>query len=217
MPSSSEPEASKPLADSDRFHVEQFTPRHVFLFSGHMIDAPDRAEPRFPATQEAAAARAISGILDELDAGSEDLALCSGACGGDIIFAEACLQRGVRLRVRLPFAIAAFLEKSVTFAGEKWQTRFYDIKDNRLTTLSIMPEEPGLSAANANPYVRTNLWLLDSALAWGEEKVHFICLWNRRGGDSPGGTGEMYDEASKRTDQVHVLDTNKIFIHGGTP
>ncbi|MDD2734759.1 MAG: hypothetical protein PHF56_12520 [Desulfuromonadaceae bacterium] len=119
----------------------QLNPRQVFLFSGHMIDAPDRSEPRFPATQEAAAARAIRDILDRLDAGSEDLALCSGACGGDILFTEACLQREAQLEMQLPFAIPAFLEKSVTFAGESWRTRFYAIKNNRLTTLFIMPDK----------------------------------------------------------------------------
>jgi hypothetical protein len=182
-----------------------------------MIDAPDRAEPRFPAALETVAAGAISDTLDTLKAGPEDLALCSGACGGDILFAESCLQRGVRMEVRLPFAIAVFLEKSVTFAGEEWQTRFYAIKENHLTTLFILPEKPGPSPTDENPYERTNIWLLDSALAWGEQKIHFICLWNRNGSDSPGGTGQMYKEASTRIKQVHVLDTNKLFIHGGTP
>jgi hypothetical protein len=186
-------------------------PRQVFLFSGHMIDAPNRPEPRFPAAQEAVAARAITNTLDTLDAGPEDLALCSGACGGDILFAEACLQRGVHLEMRLPFAIPIFLEKSVTFAGEGWRNRFYAIKDNPLTSTLIMPDELGPTTADENPYVRTNLWLLYTALAWGEEKVHFICLWNRQGGDGPGGTEHMHDEVNKRTGQVHVLDTNKLF------
>ena len=188
----------------------QRQPRRVILFSGHMIDAPQRPEPRFPAAQEAVAARAINDSLDTLGAGPEDLAFCSGACGGDILFAEACLKRGVSLEVRLPFDIPAFLEKSVTFAGEVWCTRFYAIKDNPLTTLLIMPDEPGSSDGD-NPYARTNLWLLDSSLAWGEDKVHFICLWNRQGGDGPGGTEHMYDEVNKRTGQVHVLDTNILF------
>jgi len=191
-------------------------PRQVFLFSGHMIDSPDRPEPRFPAAREAVAARAIGATLDTLGAGPEDMALCSGACGGDILFAEACLKRGVRLEVRLPFAIPTFLEKSVSFAGEGWSARFHAVKDNHLTTLSIMPDEPWLAPSGTNLYTITNLWLLDSALAWGEDKVHFICLWNRQGGDGPGGTEHMYDEVNKRTGQVHVLDTNIIF-QGGTP
>ena len=196
---------------------EQFEPRRVLLFSGHMIDAPDRVEPRFTASQEAVAARAINNTLDTLKAGPEDLALCSGACGGDILFAEACLQRGVRLEVRLPFAIPTFLEKSVTFAGEDWRTRFFAIKDNPLTTLFILPDEPLPSATDENAYVRTNCWMIDSAFAREEQKVHFICLWNRQGGDSEGGTEHMYNEVTRRSGQVHLLDTNKLFIHGGTP
>ena len=116
--------------------------------------------------------------------------------------------------MRLPFAIATFLEKSVTFAGEEWRTRFYAIKDNPLTTFFIMPDELGPTPAEVSPYVRTNLWLLDSALALGEEKVHFICLWNRQGGDGAGGTEHMYNEVNKRTGQVHVLDTNILFAQG---
>lgn len=230
MPFGSKPDASGQVINFNHVFEEyiitvetmaglraRWRPRRVFLFSGHMIDAPDRPEPRFPAAQEAIAARAISDTLDILGAGPEDLALCSGACGGDILFAEACLQRGVRLEVRLPFAIPTFLEKSVTFAGEEWRTRFYAIKDNPLTTLFIMPDELVPFSADETPYVRTNLWLLYSALAWGEEKVHFICLWNRQGGDGPGGTEHMHDEVNKRTGQVHVLDTNILFAQGGTP
>jgi hypothetical protein len=202
---------------SDSVHREQFNPRQVFLFSGHMIDAPGRPAPRFPADQESIAARAIGDTLDNLGAGPEDLALSSGACGGDILFAEACLKRKVRLEVRLPFDIPSFLEKSVTFAGENWLTRFCAIKDNPLTNLLIMSDKEETSPNCNNPYARTNLWLLETALACGEDKVHLICLWNRQGGDGPGGTEHMHDEVNKRTGQVHVLDTNILFTQGGIP
>jgi hypothetical protein len=50
----------------------------VFLFSGHMIDAPERLSPRFPPHKEAAAAREIAAALDRHQAGLDDLALaCS--------------------------------------------------------------------------------------------------------------------------------------------
>jgi len=80
-----------------------WVPRQVFLFSGHMIDAPDRKEPRFPADKESIAAAAMAAKLEELKAGAEDQAFCGGACGGDILFAEACLERGVRVDVLIPF------------------------------------------------------------------------------------------------------------------
>jgi len=196
---------------------EPWQPRRVFLFSGHMIDAPDRAESRFPPGKEPIAAAAIARELEQLDAGPDDLALCGGACGGDILFAEACLQRGIRLTVRISYDIPEFIQRSVSFAGEGWRDRFYAMKDNPLTTLLIMPEELGPNPDRANPYVRSNLWQLYNALAWGPEKVHFICLWNRQGGDGPGGTQHLHDEVNKRTGQVHVLDTNVLFKEGVTP
>ncbi len=186
-------------------------PRMVFLFSGHMIDLLDRAEPRFPADKEGIAAKAIAAKLDELGAGKEDLALCGGACGGDLLFAEACLQRDVRLELRIPVEEPAFLNKSVTFAGDEWQNRFYTVKKNQNTHLYIMPDEIGVSPPKVNPYFRNNLWQLYTALVYGSEKVHFIGLWNRKEGDGPGDTKQMYDDASKYFGQVHVLDTNKLF------
>jgi len=188
-----------------------FEPRFVFLFSGHMIDAPGRKPPRFPADKEKIAAREIAKKLNELDAGPKDLALCGGACGGDLLFAEACLKLGVHLQIRIPFDEPTFLKKSVTFADGNWRDRYYAVKNNKLTTLFVMPEELGPTPENTNPYERNNLWQLYTALSMGPEKVRFICLWDGKGGDGPGGTKHMHDEVKKRAGQVHVLDTNILF------
>jgi hypothetical protein len=189
----------------------KWEPRMVFLFSGHMIDEPDRAEPRFPADKESIAAEAIAAKLDELGAGKEDLALCGGACGGDLLFAEACLQRDVRLELRIPFDVPTFLSKSITFAGDEWRDRFNKVRKHKNTRLYEMSDWIGDPPSKVNPYSRNNIWQLYTARVWESEKVHFICLWNRKEGDRPGGTKHMYDEASKYFDQIHVLDTNKLF------
>jgi hypothetical protein len=188
-----------------------FEPRFIFLFSGHMIDAPDRKTPRFPARKEPAAVQAIANTLRELKAGPSDIGLCGGACGGDLIFAEDCLKRGVHLEIRIPFDEPTFLEKSVTFAGGTWRDRYDAVKHNPLTTLFIMPEELGPTPENVDPYERNNLWQLSTALAMGSEKVRFICLWDGKGGDGPGGTKHMHDEVKKRAGRVFVLNTNIIF------
>src|ERR1700710_557400 len=65
------------------------SPRKVVLFSGHMIDAPDRETPRFPPDKEPLAAQAIAEALANLHVGPDDLCICGGACGGDLLFAEA--------------------------------------------------------------------------------------------------------------------------------
>lgn len=191
----------------------RWEPRTVFLFSGHMIDALDRPSPRFPAHMEHVASEAIASKLDELGAGPEDLALCSGACGGDLLFAEKCLKRGLRLEIRIPFDEPTFLQESVLFAGETWRDRFYKVKSHENTTLFMMPEELGQLPRGINPYARNNVWQLYTALAWKTEKVRFITLWNRKEGDGPGGTNHMNNEVKKHSGQVHILDTNQLFNH----
>ena len=185
--------------------------RQVFLFSGHMIDAQDRPEPRFPAAKEQIALEAIAAKLKELQAGPEDLALCGGACGGDLLFAEVCLARGAQLEVRIPFKEPTFMTKSVSFAGEDWTRWFYEVKNHPNTTLLVMPVELGPTPPKVDPYERNNLWQLYTALGRGPEKVRFVCLWNRRGGDGPGGTKHMHDAVHERSGQVYVLDTNELF------
>ena len=188
-----------------------YEPRYVFLFSGHMIDAPGRVPPRFPPKMEKIAAKEIAKKLDELDAGPKDLAFCGGACGGDLLFAEACLKLGVHLQIRIPFDEPTFLKNSVTFAGGNWRDRYYAVKNNKLTTLLIMPEELGPTPEKANPYERNNLWQLYTAFSMGPEKVRFICLWDGKGGDGPGGTKHMHDSVKKCSGLVYVLDTNVLF------
>jgi tetratricopeptide (TPR) repeat protein len=185
--------------------------RQVFLFSGHMIDAPDRPEPRFPAHCERIAAAAIAAKLDKLSAGPEDLALCGGACGGDLLFAEACLERGLRLELRIPFEEPTFLRKSVSFAPGNWAERFYRVKADPRTRLLVMPDELGPVPRKANPYVRDNLWQLYNALSWGPDKVRFICLWNRKAEKTFGGTDHMHAIVQQYSGRVHIIDTTKLW------
>ena len=106
-------------------------PRKVALFSGHMIDAPGREKPRFPPDKEPIAARAIAEALADLGVGPADLAICGGACGGDLLFAEAALARGARLELYIPFDEPTFLEKSVDFADRDWRARYFAAKARR--------------------------------------------------------------------------------------
>lgn len=191
--------------------AQRWSPRQVFLFSGHMIDAPNRPTPRFPANKEPIAAKAIAEQLNKLDAGAEDLALCGGACGGDLLFAEACLERGLRLEVRLPFEEPEFLKQSVLFAGDDWRDRYYKVKSHPQTSLLIMPDALGPLPRNGNAFARNNLWQLYTALAWDPDKVQFICLWNRQGDDGPGGMQHVYEAVIKQAGHVLVLDSTKLW------
>jgi len=186
-----------------------WSPRKAVLFSGHMIDAPGREKPRFPPDKEPIAARAIASALADLDVGPGDLSICGGACGGDLLFAEAALARGARLELYIPFEEPAFLEKSVDFAGGDWRARFFAAKARGV--LFVAPRELGPPQEGEDPYERNNRWMMDAALRFGADKVDFVCLWNGEGGDGPGGTKHMMEEVRQRGGRAQWLDTTKLW------
>ena len=184
-------------------------PRKIALFSGHMIDAPGRATPRFPPDREPVAAKAITEALREIGVGAGDLAVCGGACGGDLLFAEAALARGARVELYIPFDEATFLEKSVDFAGADWRARFFAVKAR--STLHVMPDELGATPEGQDPYERDNRWMIDSASRFGADKVDLICLWNGERGDGPGGAQHMMEEIQAAGGRALWLDTRKLW------
>lgn len=186
-------------------------PQRVLLFSGHMIDAPHRSPPRFPPEKAALAAQCIANSLDDLQAGPTDLALTQGANGGDILFAEACLQRGVKLQLLQPFEEAEFIENSVTPGNNDWLQRYQTITQQLSAPPLAAPSELGALPPDMNAYERCNLWLLKTGLAYGPEKLVFICLWDSGGGDGPGGTAHMVAQVQKQHGRVIWLDTRTLW------
>ena len=184
------------------------SPGKVALFSGHMIDAPGRKKPRFPADKELVASRAIAEALDEIGLGPRDLCICGGACGGDLLFAEAALARSAQLEIYIPFDEPTFLEKSVDFAGDGWRARFFVAKAS--ATLHVQPLELGPAQSGEDPYERNNRWMLDVAARFGPDKLDFVCLWNGEGGDGPGGTKHMMEEVRSKGGRTVWLDTRKL-------
>jgi hypothetical protein len=192
---------------------DPWQPRKVFLFSGHLIDAPGRPEPRFPNGKAGLAADKIDAALASLGADASDLALTQGASGGDLLFAEACARRGLRIHLLQPFAEEEFIKQSIlpSVEGESWKARYLALTAQLQDRPRAMPDALGPLPEGMDPYERCNLWLLHTALAWGVEKTHFICLWNGGGGDGPGGTAHMYNEVNSRTGQVVWLDTRELW------
>lgn len=191
----------------------RWQPRMVILFSGHRIDAPGRNPPRFPPEKVDAAAQRIEAELERLGAGPEDLALSQAAAGGDILFLEACLRRGMRCEVLLPFPEPEFVQRSILTSseGEQWRKRFYALKDQLPAgAVRVMSYELGPTPQNVDPYERCNLWLLCTALAHGTEKLRFLCLWDGAEGDGPGGTAHMAAEAKRRTGRVIWIDSRTL-------
>ena len=134
------------------------------LFAGHMIDAPGRAEPRFPAAKEDVARTAIRQAIEgELRRpGGVASGIAGGASGGDILFHELCADLGIPTRLFLALPRQQFIEKSVRLAGGAWRERF-DLLAAKLpvrvladteTLPNWLAEKPDYSI-----WQRNNLWM----------------------------------------------------------
>jgi hypothetical protein len=185
------------------------SPKNVLLFSGHMIDAPDRKTPRFPPDKERTAAAAIAQTLEDIGAARGDLSVSGGACGGDLLFAEACIARDMALELYIPFDEPTFLANSVDFASGDWRDRYFAVKSK--ATLHIAPDELGPLAEGENAYERNNQWMLTAAARFGGDRLAFISLWNGQGGDGPGGAQHLMQEARRKTSRIYWLDTRKLW------
>ena len=109
----------------------------VLAFAGHMIDAPDRSAPRFPAALEPAVAAALREHLARLRA---PILYTSAACGADLICIEQAQEIGAEVNIVLPFDRQDFVRTSVATGGEGWVARF-DRALSRATRVIMATEE----------------------------------------------------------------------------
>jgi tetratricopeptide (TPR) repeat protein len=193
-------------------------PPHVIVFTGHRIDAPDRTEPRFPADKESVARERIKQKLVERLGqikGSAPRGLAGGASGGDILFLEVCQELGIPTDLYLALPPDAFCEASVKDAGSQWEKRFYELVASH-ADFRVLAEEDELpvwlrSRPNYDLWKRNNLWMLHNAVALAGRNITLIALWNRQGGDGPGGTEHMIQEVERLNARTIIIDTKKEF------
>jgi hypothetical protein len=105
----------------DRRAIEALTIPPVVVFAGHMIDAPDRESPRFPAAAEPAVRDALRARLAAL---APVAAYGSAASGSDILCLEIARELGAETHIVLPFPAPDFRRASVDAAGGDWGERF---------------------------------------------------------------------------------------------
>lgn len=204
----------------------------MLLFSGHRVDAPGRAEPRFPPAMVPRAAAAIEAAVQQAvlavapDATAEPgaapqiLALTQGAAGGDLLFAESAQRHGLQLRLLQPQPEPEFLIASVlpSADGGAWAARYRAVVQQLAAPPQMLPSELPVTAADATTdsdsdtdsiYARCNLWLLNTALRHtaGQWPLRLICLWNGAPDEGPGGTGQMVRAVQSRGGQVHWIDS----------
>jgi hypothetical protein len=167
-----------------------------------MIDAPDRIQPRFPASLERYVALAIDSAIEELAVGTADVGVGSGACGSDILIAESLLRRDIPLELYLPFSAPVFIRESVSFAGPSWVSRFSAIA--RRASVHVATESLG-PFESEDPYAKNNLWMLNEACRISNGSLVLISVWDGNTGDGPGGTEHMVRAVQELGGEVRLI------------
>lgn len=169
-------------------------PIHIIVFGGHVVDAPGRAEPRFPASREdqakALLRAAVEGLIDDQQ---EFVGLASAAPGADILAHEICAELDLPSTICLPMPAEDY--SRIVFKDlDDWRTRFLALRQDReVLELSDREGLPRwLHGSRANPWERGNRWVLQMALTGGAERITLIALWDgKEQGDAPGGTAHL--------------------------
>jgi hypothetical protein len=164
---------------------------NVVVFSGHLTDAPDRPRPRFPADREDAVRRGLAGALDRWGIGPNDVGICGGARGGDILFAELCVERGAQVFLCVSLPLERFLDTSVRAEGTDWERRFLALLDHSLVTAEIVAWPVDGDPDEA--FTATNYRLVEVARnAGGADGFRALLLWDEfRGHPRPGSTSHL--------------------------
>jgi class 3 adenylate cyclase/tetratricopeptide (TPR) repeat protein len=174
----------------------------LVVFSGHMIDAPDRRTPRFPAEKEGEVKALLEKQLAAMNAG---IGFSSAASGSDILFLEAMIARGGTIHLVLPWPAEEFVKTSVAVGGnEAWVDRFERVL-SRAASIRILGQlyMPG----SATGFEYCNLAMNGLARIFARSldlEITPLAVWDGYTG-APGGTGSFVRYWRNHGAQVKVI------------
>jgi hypothetical protein len=178
--------------------------RQVIVVTGHMTDAPERAQPRFPESQVPIVRQHVNELFDAWTLDSQDLVICGGARGSDLICAELARVRGATVWMLLARPVRDFADESVAGSEGGWIDAFYDALQRcpswDLSQLGPVPQGDEV-------FVRTNEWMLDVAEAQATIGPPIVlAIWDQLSAPSAGGSGDLVAKARERHVHVEVID-----------
>ncbi len=186
----------------------------VVVFTGHMIDRPEREVPRFPPQVENAVKSAVRQRLEEVNAG---FGYASAACGSDILFHEVILERKGESHVVLPYERQLFMEDSVDItSNSEWVTRC-----NAVFAGAIEVQEASKRSQMCGrvSYEFANLMLHGLASVHAEQletKLVPMAVWDGKPGDGPDGTAGTVEHWRNLGLAVEIVDLREI-LHAQCP
>ena len=206
--------------------------RKVFISSGHLTDKPDRPAPRFPESKVDLVSDHMRRQLAAWSVGPGDLAICGGARGSDIIFAELCAGLGAEVWLFISLDEEDFLEQSVRVEGGDWERRFVALRARSgvktfmqndegagsrspASAASHPPDSQGSAslASASSPFARANIRMIETARsqASSPDNIYALLVWDEKpAGDGPGGTADFAARVREAGGHVTVINPTKL-------
>lgn len=204
--------------------------KRVLLFAGHMVDAPGREKPRFPADKEGLAREKIkAAVLKEMNSGAGVASgYAGGASGGDLLFQEVCKELGIETHLYLAIPAQKYVTTSVQNSEGEWVDRFWNIYNEHKAQEHIRVLSDGADESEYLPawlrekegyniWQRNNLWMLFNALEEScdpkseDPNLTLIALWDGAGGDGPGGTADLVQKVKELGARCEIIKTKELF------
>jgi class 3 adenylate cyclase len=180
----------------------------VILFAGHMVDRPDRSEPRFPADLESAVAKAIRDRIEDLKPG---FGFSSAACGSDILFLEAMLERGAEVSIVLPYNREEFVRDSVDFVpNSNWLDRFGRVVERANHVIIASPQKLVLGGVSYEFGKQMLLGMASIRARQLDTKLIPLVVWDGMPGDGVGGAASAVVDWRSAGYEPVIIDSSKI-------
>ncbi|NWF64076.1 MAG: hypothetical protein HXY38_07200 [Chloroflexi bacterium] len=173
------------ITQSDR-PGSKATGGRALIITGYMVDYSGKDKKSFPPEKESDIRHEIRKRVEKFNPTPQDRAFLAGlSAGSEIIFAEVCAELGMKVKVFLPHTEAAYTRRFITPAGQDWQKRFYDLRNNPLVDDIYQIEHLGQYKDGDNIYERNGRWAIYSALGRvGVDNMRMIAVANEFIGDT---------------------------------
>src|SRR5205823_12226137 len=187
----------------------------VMVFAGHMIDHPHRAEPRFPKELESFVRNEIQQRIEKLQPG---FGFSSAACGSDILFLEAMLDRDAEVSIVLPYNEEEFIRDSVEIIpNSNWRARFDRVLKQATSVITASTERLEIGGISYEFCNELMLGLGTIRARQLDTDLIPLAVWNGTTGDGPGGAASAIELWRSAGYEPAIVDLPKIRGMGFQP
>jgi hypothetical protein len=166
----------------------------LIVHAGNRIDAPDRREPRFPASQVGAVAQRVGRLLDVMRPAG---VVSAPAAGADLIVLDQARLRGIALHVFLPIDADEFVRASVADHETEWLGLFETVMDHARDDANSSVRR-GDGGAHAEWYLQAHQALLEYAIELAAGDLVVALTVRPPAGETPHSATDVFADRAGR-------------------